>query len=125
MKTDTSSNNRYFSQFSCADFLKALAALAAFLAFTHCLIEPADAGDNKFLLNITEVKTSEFPKIDISLYFRNAARESQNGLASGCFVLNENRVAQSVNVTQTSQTISAAVILDSSLAGGVHGGLSK
>jgi len=125
LKTDTSSNNRYFSQFSCADFLKALAALAAFLAFTHCLIEPADAGDNKFLLNITEVKTSEFPKIDISLYFRNAARESQNGLASGCFVLNENRVAQSVNVTQTSQTISAAVILDSSLAGGVHGGLSK
>ncbi|HOD42207.1 MAG TPA: hypothetical protein PKL57_16730, partial [Candidatus Wallbacteria bacterium] len=124
MKTDTYSNNRYFPQLTGAVFLKALAALAFFLIFWY-RPETAGAGSENFLLDITTVKTSEFPKIDISLYFRNAARESQNGLSSGSFVLNENRVQQSVNVTQISQTISAALIIDSSLAGGTHGGLSK
>nr|HPG59749.1 hypothetical protein [Candidatus Wallbacteria bacterium] len=120
----TRSNKRYFPHFTCAAFLKALAALAFFLIFWY-QPETAGAGNENFLLDITTVKTSEFPKIDISLYFRNAARESQNGLSSGSFVLNENRVQQSVNVTQISQTISAALIIDSSLAGGTHGGLSK
>lgn len=94
--------------------------------FTFVIMPVAEAaGSRDFLLDITQIKTDEFPRIDIKLYFRNHDNISENGLSSSNFILSENRVPQSVNVTRTAETISLALIIDSSLIGGGRGDLAQ
>ncbi len=79
---------------------------------------PAAAEPEGFWLDITQIKTDEFPHINIKLYFRNQDNLSENGLSSTNFILSENRVPQSVNMMRTAETISLALIIDSSLIKG-------
>lgn len=79
----------------------------------------AAASEKSFLLDITGIKTTSFPAIDLRLYVRNSAGESINSLGADDFILNENRVRQQVNVSRITHTVSVAVIIDSSLAGGI------
>lgn len=100
--------------------------ITAFLFFSLFIApEPAAADPKRFLLDITQIKTDEFPHIDIKLYFRNHDNISENGLSAANFFLSENRVPQSVNITRTAETISLALIIDSSLIGGGRSDLAQ
>ena len=115
-----------FNSWTC--FLKPLALLltAASLCASFILPVPAAAGpSDRFLLDITRINIDEFPHIYINLYFRNHDNISENGLSSSNFILSENRVPQSVNLTRTFQTISLALIIDSSLIGAGRSDLAR
>lgn len=83
------------------------------------------AKEKRYILDITDIKTVGFPDIDLRLYFRNEDGESENSLSADNFVLNENRVRQNISVSRITQTVSVAVIIDSSLAAGLYGNAAK
>ena len=110
----------------------ASAAFSFTAAFFTLLLTPflflpdeAAARENRYLLDVTDVKTVGFPNIDLRLYFRNADGESENSLSADNFVLNENRVQQNISVSRITQTVSVAVVVDSSLAAGLYGNAAK
>jgi|GEM_PF-3949425 len=94
-----------------------ISALLFFAAILSSLIIPCSsgAGDEKYLLDITGIRQTDFPTVNITLFFRNTLSESISGLLNGNFSLYENKSAQSISVDRINTSVAVAFVVDESL----------